>query len=141
MTTHKAQGKTLPEAIVDIESCKGTEAPYVMLSRVNSLSSLLILRPFSIKRIRSRMSEDARKEEYRVDILRWQTIIRYGSPAEGCIARSHLASHVHAVASVDTSIAQIRNHAESIRHLTVMQDRLDTWDPARCKVCGNFEHA
>ncbi|KAG1849365.1 hypothetical protein C8R48DRAFT_576090, partial [Suillus tomentosus] len=69
MTTHKAQGKTLAQAIVDIESCKGTEAPYVMLSRVISLSSLLILRPFSIKRIRSRLSEDARKEEYRLDIL------------------------------------------------------------------------
>jgi hypothetical protein len=43
MMTHKAQGKTLSQAVVDIESCKGTEAPYVMLSCVTSLSSLLIL--------------------------------------------------------------------------------------------------
>ncbi|KAG2130949.1 uncharacterized protein EDB93DRAFT_1094600 [Suillus bovinus] len=69
MRTHKAQGKTLEHAIVDIESCKGTESPYVMLSRVTSLSSLLILRPFSIKRIRSQLSQDAQKEECRLNVL------------------------------------------------------------------------
>ena len=33
MTAHKAQGQTLNHIIIiDLESCKGTEAPYVMVS-------------------------------------------------------------------------------------------------------------
>ena len=34
VTAHRSQGQTLSQAIIDLESCKGTEAPYVMISRV-----------------------------------------------------------------------------------------------------------
>ena len=43
MTAHKAQGQTLNKVIVDLESCRGTESPYVMVSHVTSLNGLLIL--------------------------------------------------------------------------------------------------
>jgi hypothetical protein len=49
MTAHRSQGQTLPRATIDYKSCKGTEAPYVMTSRVHSLNNLLILRPFDQK--------------------------------------------------------------------------------------------
>ena len=58
LTAHKSQGKTLPTAIVDIQSCRGTESVYVMLSRVTSIDRLRILRPFNIKKIQCRPSED-----------------------------------------------------------------------------------
>ncbi|KAH7924619.1 hypothetical protein BV22DRAFT_975212, partial [Leucogyrophana mollusca] len=66
MTAHKAQGQTLERAFIDLEDCKGAEAPYVMISRVTSLQGLLILRPFSIKRITSRQSQDARCDDLRL---------------------------------------------------------------------------
>ncbi|KAI1782872.1 hypothetical protein LXA43DRAFT_851758, partial [Ganoderma leucocontextum] len=62
LTAHKAQGQTFNRVIVDLESCTGTEAPYVMLSRAISLEGILILRPFNKKKIRCRQSEDLRKE-------------------------------------------------------------------------------
>ena len=62
MTAHKAQGQTLDHVIIDPESCKGTEAPYVMVSQVTSLQGLLILRPFQKKKIQSCQSEDFRQE-------------------------------------------------------------------------------
>ena len=34
MTVHKAQGQTFHKIVIDLESCKGTESPYVMVSRV-----------------------------------------------------------------------------------------------------------
>ncbi|KAF8122152.1 hypothetical protein EV363DRAFT_1146809, partial [Boletus edulis] len=69
MTVHKSQGMTMDRAIVDLENSKGTEAPYVMLSRVRTLQGLLILRPFAIHRITCRQSEDARSETRRLEIL------------------------------------------------------------------------
>ena len=49
MTAHKAQGQTMKKVLVDfkLESCKGTESPYVMVSQVASLEGLLILRPLN----------------------------------------------------------------------------------------------
>ncbi|KAG1860008.1 hypothetical protein C8R48DRAFT_575209, partial [Suillus tomentosus] len=73
MTTHKAQGQTLQRVIVDLEGCTGTEAPYVMLSRVTSLEGLLVLRPFAQKKISCRRSEDGRFEDKRQQILALQT--------------------------------------------------------------------
>ncbi|EKM80524.1 hypothetical protein AGABI1DRAFT_38352 [Agaricus bisporus var. burnettii JB137-S8] len=73
MTAHKAQGQTLQKAIVDLQSCHGCEAPYVMLSRVTSLEGLLILRPFDIRRIQCRPSEDTRKEMERLLGIHLQT--------------------------------------------------------------------
>ncbi|KAF8415487.1 hypothetical protein L210DRAFT_3431350 [Boletus edulis BED1] len=91
MTTHKSQGLTLPQAIVDLEGCKGTESPYVLLSRVKSLDGLLILRPFSFKRITCRPSEDARKETRRLQILHLMTIMMYGTPIERLKAEHELS--------------------------------------------------
>lgn len=90
MTAHKAQGQTLEKAIIDLESCSGTESPYVMVSRVKSLQGLLILRPFVIDRIRSRPSEDCRKEASRLEILRLRTIQEHGSVSERTWAQNEL---------------------------------------------------
>jgi hypothetical protein len=46
MTAHKSQGQSLEKVIVDLESCRGTEAPYVMVSRATSLDGLLVYRAF-----------------------------------------------------------------------------------------------
>ena len=62
MTAHKAQGQTFSNVIVDLESCKGSEAPYVMLSRATSLNGVLILRRFNKKKIRSNPTEFLRRE-------------------------------------------------------------------------------
>ncbi|KAF9011108.1 hypothetical protein BDQ17DRAFT_1233446 [Cyathus striatus] len=69
MTAHKAQGKTLDNVVVDLESCRGTEAPYVMLSRVKSIQGLAILRPFRDSNIRCRQSQDVRQEMTRLEVL------------------------------------------------------------------------
>ncbi|KAI9067796.1 hypothetical protein FKP32DRAFT_1535635, partial [Trametes sanguinea] len=73
MTAHKSQGQTFTRAIVDLESCMGTEAPYVMLSRVTSLDGVLILRPFNHNKITCRPSEDIRRENHRLHILSLKT--------------------------------------------------------------------
>ncbi|KAF8123179.1 hypothetical protein EV363DRAFT_1147608, partial [Boletus edulis] len=75
MTAHKSQGMTLEHAIIDLEGCIGTESPYVMLSRVKTLDGVLVLRPFSYKRITCRQSEDVRREFNRLEILNLLTII------------------------------------------------------------------
>lgn len=90
MTAHKAQGQTLTSAIVDLQSCYGTEAPYVMISRVTSLDGLLILRPFDKKKIQCRQSEDSRREMRCLDILRLKSIIQHGGGTECAEARKIL---------------------------------------------------
>ncbi|KAJ3884612.1 hypothetical protein GG344DRAFT_12797, partial [Lentinula edodes] len=69
ITSYKAQGQSVKTVLVDIESCSGTEAPYVMVSRVTCLSGLIILCPFQLKRIQCRQSEDMRKETTRLHYL------------------------------------------------------------------------
>ncbi|KAL1659065.1 hypothetical protein GGF50DRAFT_33099, partial [Schizophyllum commune] len=73
MTAHKSQGQTLEKVIVDLEGCRGSEAPYVMLSRVKSLDGLFILRPFAFKKITCNLSQDLRTEFKRLEILRLKT--------------------------------------------------------------------
>ncbi|KAI1781883.1 hypothetical protein LXA43DRAFT_840490, partial [Ganoderma leucocontextum] len=68
LTAHKAQGQTFPYVTVDLENCTGTETPYVMLSRATSLAGVLILRPFALKRIQCRPSEDIRHEFLRLQL-------------------------------------------------------------------------
>jgi hypothetical protein len=82
ITGHKSQGRTLEATITDIQSCRGTESVYVMLSRVTSINNLRILRPFNIKKIQCRPSEDSRQETKRQKILNLRTIFRYGTEAE-----------------------------------------------------------
>lgn len=79
MTAHKSQGQTMEKAIVDLESCRGTEAPYVMVSRVKSLEGLLVFRPFNMKKIRCNASEDMRKEEGRLKTIHDSTVHRITS--------------------------------------------------------------
>ncbi|KAJ3720540.1 hypothetical protein C8R42DRAFT_561204, partial [Lentinula raphanica] len=69
MTAHKAQGATYEHAILDLESCSGTEKPYVMVSRVKSLDGLVILRPFARSKIMCRQSQDVRTELKRLEYL------------------------------------------------------------------------
>lgn len=76
MTAHRAQGQTLPSVIVDLQSCQGSESPYVMLSRVTSLQGLLILRPFARNKICCNISQDLREENKRLRILSLQTLAR-----------------------------------------------------------------
>ena len=82
MTAHKAQGQTMKKVIIDIESVRGTEAPYVMVSHVTSLDGLLILRHFRREKIKCRQSEDLRTECQRLENLRLDTISEFGSPQE-----------------------------------------------------------
>ena len=62
MTAHKAQGQTFRKVIIDLESCRGTESPYVMVSHVTSLKGLLILRPFKFSKIKCHQSQTTREE-------------------------------------------------------------------------------
>ncbi|KAF8223595.1 hypothetical protein L208DRAFT_1316099, partial [Tricholoma matsutake] len=69
MTAHRAQGQTLNNVIINLQSCRGTEAPYVMASRACSLDGLLILRPFDRKKICCRESEDTCQEGWQLKML------------------------------------------------------------------------
>ncbi|KAH9852991.1 hypothetical protein C2E23DRAFT_702513, partial [Lenzites betulinus] len=73
LTAHKSQGQTFSKVVVDLESCRGTEAPYVMLSRATSLDGVIILRPFSMSKITCRASEDLRRENLRLRELSLRT--------------------------------------------------------------------
>ncbi|KAJ3710959.1 hypothetical protein EV361DRAFT_768360, partial [Lentinula raphanica] len=73
ITAHKAQGATYQHAVLDLESCSGTERPYVMVSRVKSLDGLVILRPFRRSKIMSRQSQDVRMEIKRLEALHIST--------------------------------------------------------------------
>ncbi|THU92918.1 hypothetical protein K435DRAFT_623253, partial [Dendrothele bispora CBS 962.96] len=75
ITAHKSQGQTLSHAIVDLQSCRGSEMPYVMVSRVRSLDGLLLLREFDIGKIQCRQSEDARTEARRLELLHLRTLV------------------------------------------------------------------
>ena len=83
MTSYKSQGLSLDRVIVDIESCSGSEAPYVMVSRVKSLDGLMILRPFDRSKICCNLKQDLRDELKRQRLLELATLARYG---EGRIA-------------------------------------------------------
>ncbi|KAJ7154988.1 hypothetical protein C8R43DRAFT_863249, partial [Mycena crocata] len=73
LTAHKAQGKTLEHCVVDLTGCRGTESPYVMISRATSLEGLVILSPFKKEQICCRQSEDIRNENRRLNFLALRT--------------------------------------------------------------------
>ncbi|THU82760.1 hypothetical protein K435DRAFT_563213, partial [Dendrothele bispora CBS 962.96] len=75
MTCHKSQGSTLQNIVVDLRLCRGSESPYVMLSRATSLDGVVILRDFENKKLQCRLSEDLRVEFKRIRILQLQTIL------------------------------------------------------------------
>ena len=90
ITTYKSQGLTLDKAMVDLQSCKGSQAPYVMVSRVRSLQDLVILRPFSKSVICKRMSEDLRHELARQTTLELITITSHGRSDQQNLAVAQL---------------------------------------------------
>jgi ATP-dependent DNA helicase PIF1 len=79
-TDYKSQGRTLPCAIVDLESARSLQGVYVMLSRVKAMHSLVLLRPFKRDRIEQRLSEELRNEFRRleeIDAVTKETYIRH----------------------------------------------------------------
>ncbi|KAJ8473524.1 hypothetical protein ONZ51_g7821 [Trametes cubensis] len=76
-TDYKGQGKSLTYAVVDIASANSLQGVYVMLSRVRSLSGLLILRAFTPNKVCSRLSQELRDELARIDGLAEDTRRRY----------------------------------------------------------------
>ncbi|KAJ7910138.1 hypothetical protein B0H13DRAFT_2488554, partial [Mycena leptocephala] len=90
ITAHKAQGKTLTACVVNFTGCRGTESPYVMVSRATSLDSLVNLNPFPKEVICCRQSQDMRVEFRRVRYLSLKVIQKYGSPDEVARASSVL---------------------------------------------------
>ena len=82
MTAHKAQGQTMERVVIDLASCKGTEAPYVMLSRTVSLEGLVILRDFPFTKISCRLSQECREDTRRLKIVSLRTKQLHGSPQE-----------------------------------------------------------
>jgi ATP-dependent exoDNAse (exonuclease V) alpha subunit len=90
MTAHKAQGQSLSNVIIDLQSCNGTEAPYVMVSRATSLEAILILRPFDWSKICCRQSQDTRQEIERINILQLKTKMRHGTLTESAEAQQDL---------------------------------------------------
>ena len=96
ITTHKAQGQTLEKVIVDLASCIGTEAPYVMISRCTSLEGLMVLRPFPIGKLTTHRSQEARDEFRRLDRLNFQTMVECGDPTMGDVNRSTTHENPHA---------------------------------------------
>ena len=91
MTVHKAQGQTMKRVIVDLASCTGTEAPYVMVSRATSLQGVKVLRKFDDKQIKKRRSEELRTEFDRLQFVRWQTVAKYGGENEVREAKEKVA--------------------------------------------------
>ena len=96
LTDYKAQGKTLPKIIVDLQSCTNISSAYVMLSRATSLDGLLVLRPFDPKKLRSHASGDFRTEMRRLDILACHTIL----------SSNNYECHENAQHSLDRLLAQ-----------------------------------
>jgi len=82
----------MQQAIIDLQSCYGTESPYVMLLQVTSLEGLAILRPFDKWKIQCQQSEDSRRETRRLDFLRMHTIIQHGNESESASAQMILSN-------------------------------------------------
>ncbi len=61
-TDYKAQGRSLDNAIVDLDSCFSLQGAYVMLSRVRTSDGLAILRPFKPRKVEAELSAELREE-------------------------------------------------------------------------------
>ncbi|RXW17049.1 hypothetical protein EST38_g8796 [Candolleomyces aberdarensis] len=90
MTAHRAQGQTMDRVIIDLQSCSGSGAPYVMASRATSLDGLYVLRDFEMGKITCPQSEDLRLESKRFKIMDLHSRIRQGSPQQRTEALSAL---------------------------------------------------
>ena len=110
ITAHKAQGKTMGKVVVDLAGCSGTEQPYVMVSRCTSIEGMVVLRDFDKSKVTKRLSEDLRKEFSRLDRLRLQSVIEYGTGDEVSEARD-LLGQVH---GQEVTISKKRRRREDI---------------------------
>jgi hypothetical protein len=81
-TDYKSQGRTLPVAIVDIESGFTLQNVYVMLSRCTSLNNLAIARPFAQGRIYRKLSAEFRTEFSRLGRKDKETLLAYNVEKE-----------------------------------------------------------
>lgn len=72
-TDYKSQGRSLSEAIVDLNGCTSLQSLYVMLSRVKTLDGLAILRWFKPNKLYQRLPEEFRKEFERLHTLHLDT--------------------------------------------------------------------
>ncbi|KAJ7156576.1 hypothetical protein C8R43DRAFT_819684, partial [Mycena crocata] len=61
-TSHNAQGRSLDVCCIDLASCPTIQSAYVMLSWVQSLKGLCILRPYGLSRIHNHISQELREE-------------------------------------------------------------------------------
>ncbi|KAJ7751381.1 hypothetical protein B0H16DRAFT_1318188 [Mycena metata] len=90
ITAHKAQGKTLDACVVNFTGCRGSESPYVMVSRATSLEGLVILTPFPKDKICCRQNEDLRLEFRRLRFHALRTIEKYGTRQEAARASGEI---------------------------------------------------
>jgi ATP-dependent exoDNAse (exonuclease V) alpha subunit len=80
ITTHKSQGQTLNNVVIDLKLPNETEdiaAIYVPLSRVKRLVDLVILRPFDYKVSLIKPSKSQLAEMERLDKLYSETPMRF----------------------------------------------------------------
>lgn len=135
MTAHKSQGQTMTKIIVDLHSCRGTEAPYVMVSRVTSLEGLLILRPFNYAKISCHQSQDTRTEFRRLENIRLKTIAEIGSPLEKETALRILSPHTCPMPSTNRDAgAEVSLHStlQTKRQKKIITGpRVCNYDPCR----------
>ena len=101
MTAHKSQGQTMTKVIIDLQSCRGMEAPYIMVSRVTSLEGLLVLRPFHFAKISCRQSQETRTEFRRLEIIQLKTTADIGSMIEKETAQKLLSLHTSVAPSTN----------------------------------------
>lgn len=116
ITAHKSQGQTMDRVIVDLNSCIGTEAAYVMVSRCTSLDGLSVLRPFPISKITTHRSQEARDEFSRLDLLRAQTTAasRGEPPGRGEAHHEVLISDISSLLSSENNVQAAKELLDTI---------------------------
>lgn len=107
--------------IVDLESTRGTESPYVMISRAKSLDGIFILRPFRHNKIQCHPSQDVRNEFKRLDILCHQTIMQFGSPTEASESQEYLVKTFSAAALPQDGDQELVPITPDARRLATLQ--------------------
>jgi hypothetical protein len=103
ITAHKAQGKTLTACVVNFTGCRGTESPYVMVSRATSLEGLVILTPFPKNKICCRQNEDIRAEFRRLKYLALKTTLMHGTKEEAAYAAKEICASFSAPSNAPSS--------------------------------------
>ncbi|KAJ3539217.1 hypothetical protein NM688_g6398 [Phlebia brevispora] len=106
-TAHRAQGQTYERVVVDLQSCKGSESPYVMLSRATSLEGVLILRSFDKNKICCPPAQGLRTEWARLRWLELRTIMKWCSGRRAMEAQSALTQLGNDIPAIScTTIAE-----------------------------------